>query len=144
MTTLLAARKLTGMALTFVLAAAVLGCDSGPPMGDVEGVVTVDGAPAAMGAITFTPTDGQRAPAGCEIKDGKYAVRVAVGPCKVELRVPKKIGEKKLYGNDPHSTSAPVFEESLPGKYNDTTDQKHDVTAGRTTKNWDAKSRYAK
>lgn len=137
-------RRLAGMALTFLLSVVVLGCDSGPPMGDVEGVVTVDGAPAAAGAITFTPTDGQRAPAGGEIKDGKYAVRVAVGPCKVELRVPKKIGEKKLYGNDPNSPTAPEFEESLPEKYNDNTDLKHDVAAGKTTKNWEAKSRYAK
>ena len=137
-------RRLAGMALTFLLSVVVLGCDSGPPMGDVEGVVTVDGAPAAAGAITFTPTDGRRAPAGGEIKDGKYAVRVAVGPCKVELRVPKKIGEKKLYGNDPNSPTAPEFEESLPEKYNDNTDLKHDVAAGKTTKNWEAKSRYAK
>ena len=137
-------RRLAGMALTFLLSVVVLGCDSGPPMGDVEGVVTVDGTPAAAGAITFTPTDGQRAPAGGEIKNGKYAVRVAVGPCKVELRVPKKIGEKKLYGNDPNSPTAPEFEESLPEKYNDNTDLKHDVAAGKTTKNWEAKSRYAK
>jgi len=138
------ARRPIGMALTLLLSAAVLGCDSGPPMGDIEGVVTVDGTPAAAGAVTFTPADGKLAPAGGEIKDGKYAVRVAVGPCKVELRVPKKIGEKKLYGNDANSPTAPVFEESLPAKYNDKTDQTHDVKPGKATKDWDTKSRYAK
>ena len=33
-----------------------------------------------------------------EIKGGRYAVRVGVGPCKVQVRMLKKVGEKKAYG----------------------------------------------
>ena len=130
-------------ALAGLLLGTILGCSNEPPMGDVEGMVTVDGKPAVMGAINFTPADGSLSPAGAEIKDGKYKLRVAVGNSKVEIRVPKKIGEKKLY-NDPNSPVAPVFDETLPASANDASELKFDVKSGKNEKIWEMKSKGAK
>ena len=138
-------RRLAGLACAFLLALAALGCgEGGPPMGDVEGVVTVDGTPAAEGSVTFVPTDNKLAPAGGDIKDGKYALRVPAGPCKVQLRVHRKTGERKLYPKDPNSPTVGTFENALPEKYNDDSKLTHDVPPGKSVKNWDVESKSAK
>ena len=137
-------RLLAGMAFTLMLVLTVLGCgESGPPMGDVEGTVTIDGAPAAMGSVTFTPTDGVRPSGAGDIKDGKYALKVAVGPCKVQLRVLKKVGEKKAY-NTPESPLVPIYDDALGAEFHDKSTLTFDVAAGKATKNWETKSRVKK
>jgi len=138
-------RRPAGLALALALTVAAFGCGGGgPPMGDVEGTVTIDDSPAAAGTVTFTPADGVRPSAAGEIKDGRYAVKAPVGACKVQLSVLKKIGEKKAYGNDPKSPSVPVYEDALGPEYNSASKLTHDVTAGKSTKNWEAKSRPKK
>ncbi len=138
-------RCLAKMASTFVLALAVAGCgDPAPPMGDVEGAVTADGSPVLLGTVTFTPADGVRPAAACDIKDGKYAVRVGVGPCKVQVRMLKKVGEKKAYGNEPNSPVVPIYEEGLAAEFNDKSTLTYEVAAGKATKNWEAKTRAKK
>jgi len=138
-------RRPAGLAFALSLCLVAFGCkDAGPPMGDVEGTVTVDGAPASGGAITFTPADGVRPAAASPIADGKYALRVPVGACKVTLSVLKKVGEKKAYGNDPNSPSVPVYEDALGPEYNTASKLTHDVAAGKAIKNWEAKSRAKK
>jgi len=129
--------------LFLALAIGLVGCSDGPPMGDVSGSVTVDGAPSPDGYITFTPTDGTKTPQGSDIKGGKYSIRVALGESKVEIRIPKKIGEKKLY-DTPDSPVAPVFEETLPDKFHDKTELTFDVKAGANEKNWDVTSKAKK
>ncbi len=139
-------RSFPATALALVLALVAPGCGGGggPPMGDVEGTVTVDGTPAAAGTVTFTPADGVRPAAAAEFKDGKYALRAPVGLCNVQLTMLKKVGEKKAYGNDPNSPTVPVYEDALGPEYNVATKLTHDVTAGKSTKNWEAKSRVKK
>ena len=44
----------------------LIGC-AGDNMADVSGTVTVDGAPAEKGSVTFVPADGKSPTAGCEI-----------------------------------------------------------------------------
>jgi hypothetical protein len=78
--------------LTLLLAA--LGCAE-PTTGKLSGTITVDGQPAKMGSIAFMPADGKGRTAGGEIVDGKYAAVVSLGEMKVEIRVPKVVGEKK-------------------------------------------------
>ncbi len=139
------ARRFAGTLSTLVFALGVAGCgDSAPPMGDVEGAVTVDGSPVPQGTVTFTPADGVRPAAACDLKDGKYAVRVGVGPCKVQVRMLKKVGEKKAYGNEPNSPVVPIYEEGLAAEFNDKSTLTYDVAAGKATKNWEAKSRVKK
>lgn len=118
-----------------LLAALSLGCEQ-PNVGIVAGTVTIDGAPAKSGSIAFFPSDGQAPTAGAEILDGQYSAKVAPGSARVEIRVSKVIGEKKLY-DTPDSPVKPVLAESLPPRYNDESELTIDVQVGENEKNWE-------
>jgi hypothetical protein len=99
----------------------VSGCSSADATrGEVSGRVTIDGAPAAAGAIAFIPADGASPTAGGKIVDGKYSVVAPFGVAKVEIRVPRVVGQRTLY-DTPDSPVQPVMEESLPKQFNDET-----------------------
>jgi hypothetical protein len=98
-------------------------------LGTVSGTVAVDGSPAKSGSIAFFPVNKKLPTAGAEIHDGEYQARVPLGTSKVEIRVSKVVGQRKLY-NTPNSPSRPVLEESLPAKYNDETTLTLDVQRG--------------
>ncbi|MCC6493005.1 MAG: hypothetical protein IT424_08285 [Pirellulales bacterium] len=113
----------------------VLGCAE-PTEGLVSGRVTVDGAAPASGSIAFFPADGRSGTAGAAIKDGQYAARVAPGVSKVEIRVSKVVGQKKLY-DAPDSPVKPVLAELLPARYNDESELTIDVKLGENEKDWE-------
>jgi hypothetical protein len=119
--------------LAAVLAAA--GCSDGPKTATVSGVVKVGGKEAEKGAVIFSPADGKGQPTGADIgAGGRYTARVQLGTMKVEVRVPKVVGKKALYGKDgPHMD---VLEEVLPERYNNKTELTLDVTKD-VTKDWD-------
>jgi hypothetical protein len=129
----------------FVLALALpllSGCDSGPPMGDVSGTVTVDGqTPAAGSSINFLPADGKCPSSGCVIENGKYSARVPVGPVKVQVRCPKPINNSKPKPKGGYQREGETIMESLPAKYNDSTELTLDVKQGSNEKNWDLKTK---
>jgi hypothetical protein len=129
-----------GWAVAVAALAAVAGCSGPPTHGEVTGTVTVDGKPAPRGAVTFIPVDGKSQTAGGEIKDGRYTARVPLGLAKVEVRVPKVVGRKKLY-DTPDSPFQDVLEEVLPDRYNNSTQLTLDVKPGKNEKDWDLKSR---
>jgi hypothetical protein len=110
------------------------GCDE-PTTGTVTGMITVDGAPAKNGSIAFFPVDGKASTAGAEIVDGHYTAEVAFGQSKVEIRVPKVVGERKLY-DAPNSPMKSVLAESLPAKYNDASELTLDVKPGENQKDY--------
>ncbi|MEX2167839.1 MAG: hypothetical protein WD851_00890 [Pirellulales bacterium] len=112
-----------------VLVAALLAGCAEPTVGVVTGTVTVDGAPAKSGSIAFFPVNGKASTAGAEIIDGRYTAEVAPGMTKIEIRVPKVVGEKKLY-DTPDSPIKPLLAESLPAKYNDASELTLDVQLG--------------
>jgi hypothetical protein len=116
----------------------LIGCGGGDGMADVTGTVTIDGTPAEKGSVTFLPADGKSATAGGEIVNGKYSARVPLGTSKVQIRVPKVAGKKKLY-NTPDSPMQDILEEVLPAKYNDKTELTFEVKAGKNEKNWELK-----
>ncbi|HEX3147077.1 MAG TPA: hypothetical protein VHR66_03285 [Gemmataceae bacterium] len=124
--------RLVGLVFCTLL---VTGCD-GSPFAEVSGTVTVDGTPVEAGAITFLPVDGKTPTAGGEIKGGKYNVKVPVGQMKVSISVPMAIGKKKLYAT-PDSPEGTMYKESLPGRFNETTELTLDVKSGTNEKNWD-------
>lgn len=101
-----------------------------PTAGVVAGAVTVDGAAATSGSIAFFPTNGKSATAGAEIIAGQYRATVPLGSAKVEIRVPKVVGERKLY-DAPNSPVKQVLAESLPSQYNDQTELTIDVKPGK-------------
>jgi hypothetical protein len=141
------ARRLAPAALLVTLAVLV-GCGGDQP-GEVSGTVSVDGqVPAEGSSITFVPT-GKTAGGGCLIEGGKYAVKLAPGNYKVEIRVPKAIkGSKGAPAGDGPQPGGPGsggpggpanIEESLPPKYNDHTELTIEVKSGSNPKNWELK-----
>ena len=127
--------------LVFLLPVVILaGCPE-PTVGVVRGTIQVDGVPAKLGAITFIPVDGQSGTAGAAITDGKYiADDVPPGTHKVQIRVPKKVGEQKLY-NTPDSPVQPIMAEVLPEKFNSKTELRLDVKLGENEKDYDLPSK---
>ncbi len=106
------------------------GCaPAGPVVAHLSGTVTLDKSPVAKGTIIFVPADGIGPAGGGPIKDGKYSADIHPGPKTVEIRSPKKVGEKKAYGNDANSPILEITEESIPAKYNAKSELKHTVEA---------------
>jgi hypothetical protein len=115
------------------------GCGGNPNRGNVAGTVTVDGQPAT-GAISFMPVDGKAPSTGGSIEAGRFAVEVPFGTSKVAIRVPKVVGQRKLY-DTPNSPVQPVMDESLPAKYNDATELTIEVKPGDNPQNFDLKTK---
>jgi hypothetical protein len=125
------------VALFFSLVVLV-GCDSGPPMGDVSGTVSIDGqVPAEGSSITFFPNGGKSPSAGALIKEGKYSARVAVGPARVEIRIPKPASKAKQVDRGPSSAGSGLIEYALPVEYHEKSKLTFDVQRGSNEKNWD-------
>jgi hypothetical protein len=118
-----------------------IGCSKQDPnRGEVSGMVEVDGQPAAEGAISFYPLDGNTAGSGGDIVNGRYTVNANVGLSKVSINVPKVVGQRKVY-NTPDSPTVSVTEEALPPQYNEQTTLTHDVTPGPNEKNFSLKTK---
>jgi hypothetical protein len=112
----------------------LIGCHESN-VGIVTGTVTVDGSTAKSGSIAFFPVDGKSPTAGAEIRDGRYTAQVPLGASKIEIRVPKVVGQKKLY-NTPDSPVMPLLEESLPAKFNNQTELKLNIHPGENRKDY--------
>jgi hypothetical protein len=102
----------------------------------VTGTVTVDGQAAKSGYVSFFAVDGRAPNVGARIVDGRYTAQVKPGLCYVQVRVPKEVGEKKLYDTS-DSPVRKVMAESLPSKYNDATELQFDVKPGANESNYD-------
>jgi hypothetical protein len=102
----------------------------------VTGTVTIDGQAVKSGSIAFFPIDEKSPTTGASIADGQYTAQVPLGAAKVQIRVAKKVGEKKLY-NTADSPVQPIMKETLPAKYNDDTELQLDVKPGNTVKNFE-------
>ena len=111
------------------------GCQD-PNIGIVKGTIKVDGVPAKEGYIAFFPEDGRSSTAGGEIVDGQYEAEVSVGPSRVEIRVPKVVGQTKLY-DTPDSEVKSIMAETLPPQFNDQSTLVLDVVAGENIKEYD-------
>lgn len=118
-----------------VLAILPVGCED-PSVGVISGLVTVDGAQPKTGAIAFFPTDGMSFTAGSEITDGHYTARVPLGELRVEIRIPKQVGEQKLY-DVPDSPMMPLLDEALPARYNNRSELRITVQPGRSEHNFE-------
>ena len=122
--------------LTMALIVLLAGC-SDDRAAEVTGTVTVDGKPVDEGTISFIPDNGKGGTGGGPIKEGRYtATKVSTGTAKVQIRVPKVVGSKKAY-DAPNSPVHDVKVESLPGKYNETTELRFEVHSGKNEKNWE-------
>lgn len=128
----------TWLALFLLTSLTVQGC-SKPTMGEVNGSVTVDGEPAKTGSIAFFAIDRMSPTAGGEITDGHYSARVPPGECRIEIRVSKVVGQKRLY-DSPDSPVQPLFAEVLPPKFNDDSELTLDVKLGKQEQDFDLRT----
>ncbi len=125
-------RRLHPIAILFGAALGVIltiaGCEKSN-FGTVSGKISIDGSPPKSGSIAFFPVDRKSSTAGAEILEGQYTAKVPLGAFKVEIRVSKVVGQKKLY-NTPNSPVQPLLAEVLPAKYNDDTELEINVQPG--------------
>ena len=56
-----------------------IGCDQGPPLGDVSGTITYEGKPIEKATITFTHVDEGRAAFARTDAEGKYTLKFSDG-----------------------------------------------------------------
>ena len=124
-----------------LLVVCTTGCTD-PTIGVVRGTVTIDGELAKTGSISFFPVDGNGQTAGAAIVDGAYEATVSVGICRVEIRVPKKVGEIKIY-DTPDSPIQDDMRESLPPKYNDESELQYEVQPGKSEKDFELSTKKA-
>lgn len=116
------------------------GCGPDSNVATISGTVSFDQKPIAKGAISFVPANGQGPSGGGEIVDGKYKCDASLGECKVEIRMSKVVGKRKLY-DTPDSPIQEVFEEVLPMKFNEATELRIDIKKGKNEKNWELSSK---
>lgn len=128
-----------GHELRLVLVGCIIltsGCGPESKMGTISGTVSVDGKPAENGSISFTPVDGMAQNSGAAIQQGKFTSQVPIGESKVEIRVPKVVGKKKLY-DTPDSPEQEIMAEVLPAKYNESTELRVTAAKGKNEKNFE-------
>lgn len=128
------------MIARWLLAGAILfsvaGCGETSNLAQVTGSVSIDGRPVETGSISFIPADGQGPTTGAVIVAGKYTSEAPLGVSKVEIRVPKVVGKKRLY-ETPDSPVQDLMAEVLPEKYNEKTELRIDAQPGQNEKDWD-------
>ncbi|MDX1929868.1 MAG: hypothetical protein SFV81_25295 [Pirellulaceae bacterium] len=117
-------------ALVCLALVSTLGCVPESKMTKVTGVVTIDGVMPDTGSISFIPVDGMTPTSGAVIEKGKYTSEAPIGESKVEIRVSKVVGKKKLY-DTPDSPEQEIMEEVLPPKYNEATELRFTGVKGK-------------
>ena len=126
-----------GPASVGVLALVLVGCGAKTKV-EVTGTVRYQGKPIEDGAIKFEPIDRNLQPAGDNIRNGVYHVKLPLGMAKVTITGSEKVGMKKLYPT-PDSPSRPIFKQFVPDKYNDKTELSADITSGTSRLDFDLK-----
>jgi hypothetical protein len=112
-----------------------VGCAPDAKIARMRGEVTINAQPVERGSIAFFPVDGNTKVTGTEIVAGKFSSEIPVGESKVEIRVPRKTGTKKLY-DTPDSPTQDTFEEVLPEKYNSKTELRVTAKPGTNQQNF--------
>lgn len=84
----------------------------------VVGTATYGGRPMETGTTTFlAPNSGSRS-AAATIKNGKYAVKVALGRKQVKIDGFRVLGQQHVFPKDPSSPRVDVQEKILPEGHN--------------------------
>ncbi len=110
------------VALILALAA---GCGSADGLHAVSGTVTFDGQPVESGEIIFRPNGGTEASAAGKIVGGRYSLRAAPGPKRVEITAMRQVETPQAASGEP----ALSFQSYIPEKYNRNSELTADVTA---------------
>lgn len=104
----------------FALVLTMSGCGSATSDGLIpaKGTVTLDGSALAKGTIRFMPADGVTPSVDASIEEGKFSTRLPKGKLTVIINSGKKIGEQRIYEEDPKSPMTDIMKEIIPEKYN--------------------------
>ncbi|TWT75525.1 hypothetical protein Pla123a_30350 [Posidoniimonas polymericola] len=124
--------------LTLLPALMVVGCDEPDGLSSVSGIVTVDGQPAAQGAISLIPLGSDARRSGGAIEAGSYSMKAPQGRAKVVIHVPKVVGQQP--SNDPNQPARPIMKESLPPRFNSNSELVIEVQPGESVHNFDLTS----
>ena len=83
-----------------------------------KGTVKLDGIAVEKGIIRFMPADGVTPSVDSAIEGGKFSTRLPKGKMTVFINSGQKIGEQRIYEDDPKSPMTDIMKEIIPEKYN--------------------------
>jgi len=126
------------------------GCDAGgPPMGQVTGLVTLDGKPLPNAAVTFAPVDGGGPSSGITDASGNYELNAQdrkgalIGKHKVSVTSvvmnqsavdPNMSSSSPEYAKQAQGGGAGEYNikqtEPIPAKYNEKSELEYEVKSG--------------
>jgi hypothetical protein len=129
--------------LTLALSGPALLAGCGPTTATVRGEVTVDGQPLEKGVISYVPADSNGVPVTAEVRNGKYELTTAPGKKVVQISAPVVVGKRKEH-NGPGAALVEITEESLPPRYNSSTELTFEVRPGSNTKDWSVTKKAGK
>jgi len=119
-----------------VCGAVLAGCGGAPedlpPLGSVEGVVTLDGNPLAGASVLFTPVDAGALSSARTDEKGRY--ELYYGTAAKGATIGKHQVQISRYGEGDDTTDA------VPLKYNAQTTLTAEVQSGKNTINFDLNS----
>ena len=122
------------------------GCQQGdrPELGEVNGLVTLDGAPLANAILYFSPEGGGRPSTTSTDAEGKYELTY-IGTTKGAKVGKHKVRITTAYeGIDPANPSRTIHHsEQVPAKYNQDTELVVEVLPQVNVHNFDLKGRVA-
>lgn len=116
------------------------GCQKGPAVGTVHGVVTFDGQPLKKGVIHFAPLDGKSPTAAAIIQDGRFTAEVPVGLMRVEINASRVVGQHRAYA----AADSPLEDdlmEIIPPEFNRKSKQTLTVQRGTQEVRYEVKSK---
>lgn len=116
----------------------LVGCNSGPPLGEVTGKVTIDGEPVANAMVTFQPIGIGRPSSGETNEKGEYTLNYTadltgalVGKHKVS------ISTEKVYEAILDESERKTIPEKFPPSFNTDTELEVEVKPGSQVFNFD-------
>ncbi|QDT67023.1 carboxypeptidase regulatory-like domain-containing protein [Calycomorphotria hydatis] len=106
-------RFLTLLSLVCVLS--ILGCgqSDGPKLGEVDGIVTIDGKPTANLKVLFVPTTGGRTSQGTTNSEGYYQLYYSAS------KLGAIVGEHEVTISEIADNSDANYQPTVPKKYTD-------------------------
>jgi hypothetical protein len=101
---------------------ALVGCSPSSDLVEVTGDVTWNDAPMPIGMVVLQPLDPKTAPAGGQIRDGKFRLESKPGKMRVQIEAVRATEQI-----DPE-TGTKLGEMYVPPRYNAQTELQADVT----------------
>jgi len=121
----------SSLPLALVLAAALVGCSSGPKdlpkLGTVTGTITLDGKPLPQVTVVFESESGRSA-FGATDEQGRYEL-LYTGNAKGAVMGPNLVRINSRTDAPP----GPDWKDPIPARYNSRSELKADVVAGTNT-----------